>query len=81
VTPALLPLPDPTHARRLELAADGFLSVAAAAAWLSVSESEVYEMCGRGELAWAKLRKRRLVSRRSLVEYMAPLVVVAEVPS
>ena len=72
MTPARrLAIADPAPDRRLELAADGFLSVADAAAFLAVSRSELYVLMTGGEVRWAKLGRRRVVSRRSLTEFAA----------
>lgn len=47
---------------------DGFMSIREACAFLRVSRTEVYAMMERGELAFAKLGRRRLIPRRGLVE-------------
>jgi excisionase family DNA binding protein len=61
------PAPD----RRLELAADGMMSVAEAVAFLGLSDTAVYALMDRGEVAFAKCGRRRLVSRRSVTEFLA----------
>ena len=50
---------------------DGLLSVAAAAAFLSVSRSKLYEMMDGGLLPYVKLGRSRRVPRRALVELAA----------
>ncbi|MBN9522366.1 helix-turn-helix domain-containing protein [bacterium] len=75
--PRLVPtsVPDLT-ARRLELAADGTVSVTEAMTFLSLGRTEVYAMMDRGEIAYRKAGRRRLVFRRSLVEWLAAGAVV-----
>lgn len=81
MTPATIPLPDPLAARRVELAADGFVSVADAMAFLSLGETEVYALMGDRTIAWARHGKRRLVSKRSLVEFGAARLVDVTPPT
>lgn len=71
MTPATIPLPDPTAARRVELAADGAMSVADAAAFLSLCVRQVERLLDAGELVGGRLRRRRVVSRVSAREYLA----------
>lgn len=69
---ALLPLPAPTdYERRMLLAADGALSLADAAAFLSLCVRKVELLLDAGELVGGKLDRRRVVSRASLVTYLA----------
>lgn len=63
--------PDPTLARRLELAADGALSVKDAAAFLSLCTRQVELLLDAGELVGGKLGRRRVVSRVSCQQYLA----------
>lgn len=69
--------PDPTLARRLDLASDGALSVKAAAAFSGIGRTELYRLMGEGRLAFARHGAKRLVFRKSLLEYLAARVVVA----
>lgn len=81
MTPATIPLPDPLAARRLELAADGFVSFAAACEWLTLGETEVRALLDARTIAWARHGKRRLVSKRSLVEFGAARLVDVTPPT
>jgi hypothetical protein len=72
----VLPEIDPLAARRLDLAADGTMDVADAERFLSLGTTEVYALMNQGVIAWAKHGKRRLVSRRSCVEFLAARMVV-----
>ena len=77
----VLPMPDPLAARRLELAADGFVSFAAACEWLTLGETEVRALLDARTIAWARHGKRRLVSKRSLVEFGAARLVNVAPPT
>jgi excisionase family DNA binding protein len=65
----------PSPARRAELAADGTMSVAETMAILGLSDTTVQGLLDRGEIASAKIGRRRLVSRRSVVEFLAARMV------
>lgn len=54
---------------RQEMVSEGFVSVANAAKFLSVSRAKVYEMMAAGELAYAKFGKSRRLPLRALNEY------------
>lgn len=62
---------DPDTARRLELAADGALDLADAAAFLSLCQTQVRKLLDLGHLVGGLIGRRRVVSRRSLQEYLA----------
>lgn len=55
----------------LALVADGLLSVQEACAFSRLSRSEVYARMGDGRIKFLKVGKRRLVVRRSLLEFLA----------
>jgi excisionase family DNA binding protein len=69
--------PDPAPDRRLDLAADGFLSVADAAAFLSVSEAGLYVLMGDGRVPYTHVGRRRLIPKKALVELAAKNMVGA----
>ncbi len=50
---------------------DGAMPVSAAVAFAGVSRSELYRLMERGELPYSMPGKRRLISRRALVELVA----------
>ena len=50
-----------------ELFADGLMTVAGAAAFLSVSRTTVYELMERGELQYVRLGRARRVPKRSVI--------------
>jgi excisionase family DNA binding protein len=54
-----------------ELVADGLLTVAAAAAFLSVSRSTLYLAMDRGQLPFVKLGRARRIPRRALLALAA----------
>lgn len=81
VTRAATPAPDPAETarlRRLELALDGAMSVDEAMAFLGLGMTEVYALMNEGVIAFAKHGKRRLVIRRSCVEFLADRIAVVE---
>jgi len=47
---------------------EGLLTITEAQAFTRLSRSELYLRMNRGELAYCKLGKRRLIPRRALVE-------------
>jgi excisionase family DNA binding protein len=72
------PQPDPGYARRLELAADGTMSVAEAAAFLGVSRGKVYLLLEAGELASVPIGTQRVIPKRAVVEYLAARMMNAD---
>jgi excisionase family DNA binding protein len=58
-----------------EMVADGFLSVAAAAAFLGVSRAKLYQLMDAGELSYAKFGKSRRIPKRGLHEYAAKCLI------
>jgi excisionase family DNA binding protein len=58
-------------AQALDLAAEGVLTVAAAAAFLGLSRSRIYELMGEGVVPFIHLGRRRVVPRRALVLLIA----------
>jgi excisionase family DNA binding protein len=67
------PLAEDEFSRRgdAELVADGLLTVAAAATYLSCSRSKVYQLMDEGELRFVKLGRARRVPRRALIQLAA----------
>lgn len=49
---------------------DGMLTVREAAAFSRVSRAELWRRMDRGELAWSKPGRFRLIPRRALVEWL-----------
>lgn len=56
--------PDPT------LIEPGLYSVPAAAAWLSISQAQVWRLLEAGDLASVKCGRRRLIPREALTAYV-----------
>ena len=56
---------------RVELVADGLMTVSEAAGFLHLSRSSVYQLMDRGELPFVKLGRSRRIPRRALVELAA----------
>ncbi len=54
-----------------EILVDGAMPVLAAVAWSGVSRSKLYQAMSRGELAFVKDGKRRLIPKRGLRDYLA----------
>lgn len=73
--PRLAADPGLPHARRLELAADGCVSVAEAVVFAGVSQAELYRSMDRGDVPFVKWGKRRLIPRVALVELLAARLV------
>lgn len=67
--------PDAAPDRSRELAADGVMSVAETMAFLGLSDTTVQALLDRGEIASAKVGRRRLVSRKSVTEFLASRMV------
>lgn len=63
--------PPPDLARRTELAADGAMSVEDTAKFMACGRTLVFALIKSGELATTKVRRRRVVLRRSAAEYLA----------
>jgi Helix-turn-helix domain len=59
------------------LVEDGLLTVGEAQEFSRLSRSDLYARMGRGELAYCKLGKRRLIPRRALVELAARSLVMS----
>lgn len=57
--------------RREELVADGLMDVSGAEAFTGIKKSLLYRLMERGELAYTKIGRRRLIPRRALVELAA----------
>lgn len=57
------------------LVEEGTVSVVEAATFSGLSRSELYQRMARGELAYIKIGKRRLIPRKSLVAMLARHVV------
>jgi len=47
---------------------DGLLTIRQASEFCGLSRSDLYERMGRGELAYCRIGKRRLVPKRALIE-------------
>ena len=56
---------------RLDLAADGFMTIREAAELLSVSRGTIYNLMDRGELAYAKIGSSRRLPRRAVHQFAA----------
>ena len=56
---------------RVELVADGLLTIREAAGFLHLSRSTVYQFMDRGELPFVKLGRSRRIPKRALVELAA----------
>ncbi len=54
-----------------DLVAEGLLTIAAAAEFLSISRSKLYEMMDEGELQFVKIGRSRRVPRRAVTELAA----------
>ncbi len=54
---------------------EGLLSINAAAAFVGLSRSRLYELMDKGELAYCKLGGRRLVPRAGLMKLAAASLV------
>jgi excisionase family DNA binding protein len=54
-----------------ELVSDGLLSVKAAAGFLDISRSKLYELMDQGELAYVKIGKSRRIPRQALINLAA----------
>jgi len=67
--PAPAPPPDP----RVEIVADGMLTVAAAVEFSGIGRSILYELMQLGTLPYAVRGDRRLIPRKALVAYLATL--------
>jgi hypothetical protein len=65
---------------RLGLVEDGLLTVGEAQDFSRLSRSDLYSRMERGELAYCKLGRRRLIPRRSLVEMVGRNLVVRRSP-
>jgi excisionase family DNA binding protein len=61
-----------------ELAAEGMVSVAEAVRLSGLSRAELYARMGRGELAFAKDGRRRLIPRKALTEMAAKALVATQ---
>lgn len=55
----------------MELARDGAVGVAEACRFIGVSRSRLYELMGRGELAYLKVGARRLLPLAELRRFLA----------
>ncbi len=53
---------------RKDLASDGTCTIIEAAKFSGLSRSTLYGLMDKGQLAYAKVGKRRLIPRRALVE-------------
>ncbi len=60
-----------TAQQSAELIADGLLTIAAAAAFLSVSRSTIYVLMEQGTLPSVRIGRARRIPRRSLITYAA----------
>jgi excisionase family DNA binding protein len=60
----------------LGLVEDGLLTVAEAQEYSRLSRSDLYARMERGQLAYVKLGRRRLIPRRALVEMAAQGLVL-----
>ncbi|HYH64775.1 MAG TPA: helix-turn-helix domain-containing protein [Urbifossiella sp.] len=70
--------PEPAEvSRATRLAADGAMSIAAAAEFLGISKREVERLVAAGELIVARQGRRVVVSKVSAREYFAARLVVA----
>ena len=63
--------------RRMELLADGIVSIPEACEILGLSETTVRSLIDAGSLIRCRLKRRVFVSRRSIAEYMAAGLVVS----
>lgn len=52
-----------------ELVSDGLASLEEAMAFLSVGRTTLYELMDSGALVYCKVRRRRCIPRKALVEY------------
>jgi len=58
----------PLHAKPDTIVGDGLLPIPEAARWLGVGRTTLYALMSSGILPWVKLRGRRLIPRRALIE-------------
>jgi excisionase family DNA binding protein len=61
-----------------DLVEDGLLTLPEAQAFSRLSRSDLYARMERGELAYVKLGRRRLIPRRALVELVAKNLVARQ---
>jgi len=60
-----------TQTRNEALVAEGALSVTEAARFAGVSRSTLYELMSAGRIVFLTIGRRRVVPRRSVVEFLA----------
>ena len=60
----------------MDLVQDGLMAVAEAAKFVGLSRSELYVRMERGELAYCRLGRRRLIPRRALLNLAQQNLVV-----
>lgn len=66
---------DSQHDLASRIVEDGLMSVRDAAHFVAISRSELYLIMERGELKYVKIGRRRLIPRRSLIDFAAWNVV------
>ena len=59
-----------TESGGADLMSDGVLPVPAAAQFMGISRSTLYELLGTGELVSIKIRGKRVVPRKALVAFL-----------
>ena len=67
-----------THSIATEVVEDGLVTVPEAMRFCSLSRSDLYARMERGELAYCKLGRRRLIPRRALIELARRNLVVRQ---
>jgi excisionase family DNA binding protein len=60
---------------KVELLSGGALTVSQAVKEFAIGRTVIYELMGRGELAYSQVGRRRLIPRRALMEYLARALV------
>jgi excisionase family DNA binding protein len=65
----------PTPPAPESLAGEGFLSLKAAADFLSISRASLYSLMDQGLLAYAKFGRSRRIPKRALRDYAAQCIV------
>lgn len=63
---------------RTDLVSDGLATLTEAAEYLRVGKTTLYEMMANGEIPYCKVRKARRIPWKSLMEYAASSLNIAE---
>jgi excisionase family DNA binding protein len=69
-------MPTKNEEGRTDLVSDGMFPIGEAIAYSGLGRSTLYALMERGELAYAKVGRRRLIPRRALAELMERCLVI-----